>query len=136
MTTCAKLAGDVLLHHRKQIEIEVRRMATPSPTCNAPGCGIEIPESLKYGGLCLVHYLEEAFQKLDEATYHFRTGHGAGYDTLDWLLAQVDFMVGAMSDESTTFDEYLRSKLLELLLGIANLNEYIRHQTVVARLSH
>jgi hypothetical protein len=67
---------------------------------------------------------------------HLRSGHGVDHNTLDWLLVHVDFIVETIGEESATLDADLRPKLLELLLGIANLNEYIRHQTVVVRPPH
>jgi hypothetical protein len=49
---------------------------------------------------------------------------------MDWLLNQVDFAVEALGQEDNLWDSDQRSKLLELLLGVANLNEYIRHSLV------
>jgi hypothetical protein len=53
---------------------------------------------------------------------------------MDWLLAQVDFAVEVLAQEDVNWDADQRSKLLELLLGVANLSEYIRHSTVAAQL--
>src|ERR1700688_3282938 len=105
-------------------------MATPSRKRSATECGQEIPESVIGQGLCLDHYIEEVFQKLDGATDYFRLGEGVDHDALEWLLVQVDCVVEAIGGETTALDPDQRSKLLELLLGIANLNEYARHQTV------
>jgi hypothetical protein len=52
---------------------------------------------------------------------------------MDWLLAQVDFAVESLAEEDANWDADQRSKLLELLLGVANLIEYVRHDTVMAR---
>jgi hypothetical protein len=52
---------------------------------------------------------------------------------MDWLLAQVDFAVQALAQEDANWDDGQRSKLLELLLGVANLNEYVRHFSAMAR---
>jgi len=51
---------------------------------------------------------------------------------MDWLLAQVDFAVQALAEEDVKWDDDQRSKLLELLLGVANLNEYVRHSSAMA----
>ena len=111
-------------------------MTTPSRTCHSESCAVEVPVVLEKEGLCPDHYLEEAFGKLALATEHFHRGQDVDYRTLDWLLAQVDFVVDSLAEEGTTWDPDQRSKLLELLLGIANLNEYIRHSTVLARHSN
>ena len=104
-------------------------MAVSSHRCNAPGCTVQILEDLKNEELCPAHYLEKAFQRLDKTTDNFRRGHGVDYDALDWLVVQVDFIVETISEEGRTLDPDTRSKLLELILGIVNLNEYICHQT-------
>jgi hypothetical protein len=108
-------------------------MATPNPTCRASGCKLEIPESLRGHGLCLDHYIDEAFQKLDLAADDSRCGQIVDRNTLDWLLVQVDCIVETVGGETTGLDPEKQSKLLELLLGIANLNEYVRHQTIMTR---
>jgi hypothetical protein len=48
----------------------------------------------------------------------------------------LDFAVEWLGEEETDLDSDHRSRLLELLLGVANLNEYVRHSIVVARPSH
>lgn len=108
-------------------------MATLSRTCSALGCKLEIPESLKAQGLCIDHYLEQAFQKLDLETDHSRRGQNVDRQALEWLLVQVDCIVDTIGGETTLLDPDKHIKFLELLLGIANLNEYVRHQTIVVR---
>ena len=108
-------------------------MTTRNRTCQTPGCRVEVPVVLEIEGLCLNHYLEGAFQRLTAATQDFQNGRDLDYYTMDWLLAQVDFAVESLAEEDANWDADQRSKLLELLLGVANLNEYVRHETVVAR---
>ena len=108
-------------------------MTTPIRTCHIEGCTVEVPGVLEKEGLCLSHYLEEAFRKLGTATEDSQRGQDVDYDAMDWLLAQVDFVVEWLAEEDTDLDSDQRSQLLELLLGVANLNEYVRHGTVVAR---
>jgi len=111
-------------------------VATSSRTCRSQSCTVRVPVALKKDGFCPDHYLEEAFGNLALATEHFRHGQTADCRTLDWLLAQVGFVVDSLAEEGTTWDSDQRSKLLELLLGIANLNEYVRHSTIQARPSN
>ena len=108
-------------------------MTTPSRTCHSKGCKVEVPEGFGESGLCLDHYVAEASQRLDAATECFRLEQGVDNETLDWLLVQVDFVVETIGNETVGLNADQRSKLLELLLGIANLNEYIRHYAVTAR---
>jgi len=106
-------------------------MTTPSRSCVVPGCDLEIPEGLKSQGRCLDHYIEDAFQKLDQASDFSRSGQGVDPNSLKWLLSQVDCIVETLSGEATVSDPEKHLKLLELILGIANLNEHLRHQAIL-----
>ena len=53
------------------------------------------------------------------------TGQGVDAEAFDWLLAQVDFVVDVVGSEDLILSDEQRSQLLQLLLDIANLNEYI-----------
>jgi hypothetical protein len=90
-----------------------------------------IPEGLKSQGRCLDHYIEDAFRKLDQASDFSRSGQGVYQNSLKWLLTQVDSIVEILSGEATVSDPEKHCKLLELILGIANLNEHVRHQTIL-----
>ena len=109
-------------------------MTTRNRTCQAAKCFVEVPVALKMEGLCLNHYLEAAFHRLAAATQEFQSGRDVDYDTMDWLLAQVDLAVEVLAEEDVHWDANQRSKLLELLLGVANLNGYIRQSGVAVRL--
>jgi hypothetical protein len=50
---------------------------------------------------------------------------------MEWLLAQVSFAVESLGQEDAQWDTEQRSMLLELILGIANLNEFMRHSKLV-----
>jgi hypothetical protein len=105
-------------------------VATPSRSCSVPGCDLEVPESLRGEGRCLDHYVEYAFRRLDQASDHSRSGQGVDQDALEWLLIQVDFIVETLSGETAESDPEQHSKLLQLILGIANFNEHVRHHSV------
>lgn len=100
--------------------------------CRATGCRVQVPLVLKAEGLCLNHYLEGAFQKLRATTQDFEAGRDVDYRTMDWLLAQVEFVVDVLAQDDANWDANQRSKLLELLLGVANLSEYVRHGVLTA----
>ena len=103
-------------------------MATPSRTCRAPGCKHDVLASLQSQGLCLEHYIEQAFQKLDLAADLSRSGQNIDRDTLEWLVAQVECIVETVGRENTGVDAEKHSRLLELLLALANLHEHARRQ--------
>lgn len=111
-------------------------MTTPSRTCHSAGCGIEVSAVFNDRGLCLDHYLQTVAYKLDASASRFRDGQGIDSDTLYWLLVQVDFVVEAIGDEASSLTPDQRTRLLELLLGIANLNEFIRLHSFTVEHTH
>lgn len=76
------------------------------------------------------HYVELAFSRLRGAFEFCHQGRPVDPYALDWLLAQADFAVHALSQNADTQTPGQRGKLLELLLGLANLHEYVRHHSV------
>ncbi|MBZ5641244.1 MAG: hypothetical protein LAO19_00645 [Acidobacteriia bacterium] len=108
-------------------------MKTLIRTCGFPDCKTEVPEGFGDGSLCLQHYVAEATLKLETAKNRFSSGLGVDGASMDWLLAQVDFIVETIGNEDLVLDDFQRSELLELLLGIANLNECIHHSDATVR---
>ncbi len=104
-------------------------MTTPSRNSYSQECVIDLHTGLGEGGPRLGKYLLESTQELDAITEQASRGEAVDRDSRDWMLAQVDFIVDTIGDESLELDEEMRSNLLQLLLSIANLNEQIRHQT-------
>ncbi len=88
---------------------------------------MEVPAGFRDRGLCFEHYLESATYKLDTSSSRCRDGCGIDRATLEWLIVQVEFVVETIDNEASPLTGDQKSRLLELLLGIANLTEYIRH---------
>lgn len=103
-------------------------MSAQSDNGYSQACTLELPVSLDAGGLRLNNYLLESTQKLDAITELVCQGEVADRNSRNWMLAQVDFIVETIGSEGLKLDDDLRSKLLQLLLEIANLNEHIRRQ--------
>jgi hypothetical protein len=74
----------------------------------------------------LEDYVLKSTQKLDVISERVSRGEKVDRDSHDWMLSSVDLLVQTIGDESVELDDDLRSKLLQLLLAIANLNERIR----------
>jgi hypothetical protein len=106
-------------------------MTTPKRICASPLCTVEIPAALEIEGLCRQHYLEKAFHQLATATLDFQCGRDIDDHAMEWLLAQVSFAVESLGQEDAEWNAEQRSMLLELILGIANLNEFMRHNKLV-----
>ena len=84
-------------------------MATAAPrSCRVDRCAEGVPPALAAESLCLDHFLDQSFTRADFALDRCQRGESiaAKHD-----LAQ-------------------QSRILELLLCIANLNDYIAHHSV------
>ena len=107
---------------------------TPSPNnrnCQIDACCKPVPMALAPQGVCLDHYLDEAFTRAAAALQICQQGNPLDPRTVDWLLAQGDFTVQLLSKASNMHSLQQRSRLLELLLCLTNVQEYLRHHSVV-----
>jgi len=107
-------------------------MTNPSHNSYSEGSVLELHPSLAEGGPSLDSYLADSTHELDAITELVSRGEAADCDSREWMLAQVDFIVETIGSESVELGDEMRSKLLQLLLAIANLNEQIRHQASLA----
>jgi len=97
------------------------------PACEREGCTGVVPPSLIEENLCVDHYLEDAMERLEEAAKSCREGHVVTPGALDNLRNHADFAVKFLAGHSG--NNCLRQKelLLQFLLGLANLHEYLSH---------
>jgi hypothetical protein len=103
-------------------------MTTPGRSDYSQGFVIDLPSNFGVTGPQLDSYLLKSTQELDEINELVSLGEAVDRDSRDWMLAQVDFIVEAIGNESLELGDEMRSNLLQLLLAIANLNEQIRRQ--------
>jgi flagellar biosynthesis regulator FlaF len=108
-------------------------MATDRRSGSSQGCTIDLQASSGEGGLCLDNYLLKSTDKLNALTELVSRGDSVDYDSRAWMLAQVDFIIETIGNDSLELDNELRSNLLQLLLAVANLNEHMRHQAFLNR---
>jgi len=100
---------------------------------SSQGCVADLHTGSNQCGSPLDSYLLESTNKLNEITELVTRGKTVDLDSHHWMLAQVDFIIEAVGDDSLELNEEVRSNLLQLLLAVANLNEHIRHQAFLAR---
>lgn len=105
-------------------------MAGVLRSCWQTGCGQAVLSALAQEGLCLDHYTEQAFLRLRAALELCHQGRPLDPHLLDWLLADADFAAQSLSQKAQAHTPEQRAKLLELLLSLANLLEYLRHHSV------
>lgn len=104
-------------------------MMTPSGNQSSQGSVLDPHMNLGEEGPRLAEYLLKSTQELDSITELVGRREVIGRESRDWMLAQVDFIIETIGNESLELAEDMRSKLLQLLLAIANLNEQIRRQS-------
>jgi len=104
--------------------------AAEAQHCRIADCGEDVPPALRAGGVCLDHFLDEAFARADSALEKCRRGEVIDSGTLEWLFADVQITLNALSEVARARDLVQQSKILELLLCVANLNEYVAHHSV------
>jgi hypothetical protein len=101
-----------------------------SASCRRSGCPSSIPIGLVTEQLCLNHFLDEAFVRTDRALQDFRRGILMAPRNLEWLLSDALAVVNNLEEGADRPNPEQRDRMLELLLIIANLQEYIAHHSV------
>jgi hypothetical protein len=89
-----------------------------------------VPPALAAEALCLDHFLDQSFTRADLAMERCHRGEAIDRGTLDWLLADAHVTLSALAELAAKRDLVQQSRILELLLCVANLNEYIAHHSV------
>lgn len=102
----------------------------PAGNCRRAQCANPIPAALATERLCLGHFLDEAFLRADHTLGRCHEGFAINASELEWLLADALAIVNNLDDEITGLKPELRDRMLELLLILANLHEYVAHHSV------
>lgn len=105
-------------------------MIRPSRACQAAACSSAVPPSLIRYGVCLSHYLDDAFTRVAQTLESCQKGQPLDPETVDWLIEQGDLAVRLLSGSGMANLSEERAKVLELLLCLANVQEYVRHHSV------
>jgi hypothetical protein len=116
------------LRRRLAARIEVNPVASADINFELPGAVADHPTELDRNGVTLDSYVINANLKLHDFAKALEEGEVPGPGARGWMFDQVDFIVETIGDESQNLSEDLRSRLLQLLLAIANLNEQARRQ--------
>jgi hypothetical protein len=106
-------------------------MAAPvAGSCRRVRCANPIPVALAAERLCLHHFLDEAFLRADHTLGLCREGCAINTPELEWLLADALAVVNNLDDRAAASNPELRDRMLELLLILANLQEYVAHHSI------
>jgi hypothetical protein len=98
--------------------------------CRRDACSNAIPRALTAEQLCLDHFLDEAFVRTDQAFEGCRVGQAIDSKTLEWLLSDALLIVNNLEEGAEQPDANQRERMLELLLILANLHEYVAHHSI------
>lgn len=95
--------------------------------CAKEGCTEAVPPALNAGNVCADHYLAEAIARLEEAVASCRDGNVVSPEALNKLREHADFAVNFLAEHSSNESMKQKELLLQFLLGLANLHEYLSH---------
>jgi hypothetical protein len=104
--------------------------APVSGSCLRVPCAKSIPAALSGEQLCLDHFLDEAFQRTDQTFDRCREGRAMKPADLEWLLADALAIVQNLEEGASEPNPQQRDRMLELLLILANLHEYVAHHSI------
>jgi hypothetical protein len=99
-------------------------------SCRAAQCQAAVPPTLVQESLCLEHYLEQGQQRVHESLTICRDGRALDPRMIDWLFTGAEFAVQTLALGAPSQTAEQRERLLELLLSLTNLQEYLRHHSV------
>jgi hypothetical protein len=108
--------------------------ATVPGNCHRAGCANPIPTALAGTQLCLDHFVDEAFVRTDDALNRCREGRAIDSDGLEWLLSDALAVVKHLEEGADEPKPEQRDRMLELLLVLANVHEYVAHHSVRIKL--
>ncbi|MGA7624910.1 MAG: hypothetical protein WCA38_10475 [Candidatus Acidiferrales bacterium] len=101
--------------------------------CRRPGCAKPAPSALSAARLCLDHFLDEAFIRTDNALATCRQGSPISKESLEWLLSDALATVKNLEESADQPEPEQRDRMLELLLILANLHEYVARNSLHAQ---
>lgn len=76
------------------------------------------------------HYVDQAMKQLEYAAAQCREGNPVDARTLDLLRVHADFAVQVLADNDEK-NPCHKERLLQFLLGLANLQQYLSHHVLL-----
>jgi signal transduction histidine kinase len=81
-------------------------------------------------GVCLDHFVELVVRRADLVRQQCLKAEPVDEETLDWLLSVAPHAIQSLSNDANPSDAREGEKILELLLCLANLQDYIAHHSL------
>ena len=107
-------------------------VATQIRMCRMGACSTPIPSALARHNVCLTHYLDEVFTRVSAIQALCERGEHPDSRSLNWLSQQGDLAVTLLSGDGPSSQDD-RTRLLDLLLCLANLHESLRRSQNAAK---
>ncbi len=101
-----------------------------SGNCRRAGCVNSIPVALANEQICLDHFLDDAFFRTDQTFGRCREGRAMNPADVEWLLSDALAIVKNLEEKAGDPQPQQRDRMLELLLMLANLHEYVAHHSI------
>jgi hypothetical protein len=98
--------------------------------CRKAPCANSIPSALSSEQLCLDHFLDEAFVRTNDTLSRCRERMPLTAADVEWLLTDALLIVKNLEEGSGEPVPEQRERMLDLLLMLANLHEYVAHHSV------
>jgi hypothetical protein len=98
--------------------------------CRITGCGHQALPNLTAESLCLDHFMDQTFARATQALELCQQAQPLNPSALEWLLADARIATQALVGEPDGHEPSQRERLLDLLLCLSNLQEYVRHHSV------
>jgi hypothetical protein len=128
-STCGSLSGTVSNKYR--LGVIGFAMTSPAPgTCRRAGCANAVPDALANERICLDHFLDDAFVRTDQTFNRCRDGRSMNSADVEWLLSDALAIVKNLEEKASDPQPQQRDRMLELLLMLANLHEYVAHHSI------
>lgn len=120
----------VVAVHRLSRGVEMEAPSASARRCRADDCVELVPPPLTSQGVCLDHFVELVVRRADQVRKQCLQAQPVDEKTLDWLLADARHVVQALSNGGYSSAADDGQKILELLLCLANLQDYISHHSL------
>ncbi|MGH9775882.1 MAG: hypothetical protein ACRD50_13140 [Candidatus Acidiferrales bacterium] len=98
--------------------------------CRIAGCNKHAVSALGSQQLCLPHFVDITFAEAGRTLECCTGGQPVDRERLAWLLAEAPAIVKVLVEDPAAADDALQDRILELLLCLANLHEYVKHHAV------
>ena len=99
-------------------------------TCQVGACTRSVPARLAQQQTCVSHYLDDAFTKASTALRLCQAGEPVEPELIERLAAHGDIAVDLLAKYDDHQVAEMRARLLELLLCLTNVHQYLRNHSV------